>query len=185
MDVSHCHGARAVSFTFPNGFKFSYSGDCRPSAAFTRIGARSTVLLHEATFDDVLQGDAIAKKHSTITEALDVGAAMGARCVLLTHFSQRYQKVPVMDDFANADGTPPPRSNAPQPRNGVPRASRAALRDMKVAVAFDYMRIKTGEIQHMEHFTPALLKLYETAGDGPVQKPINTAVKKEKGRGPK
>lgn len=92
--VSHCFGAQAVSLTFPTGFKFSYSGDTRPSKAFAEIGKHSTVLLHEATFDDELKGDAIAKKHSTTSEAIGVGVAMGARRVILTHFSQRYQKIP-------------------------------------------------------------------------------------------
>ena len=97
--VSHCYGAQAVSLTFPNGFKFSYSGDCRPSKQFAKIGQGSTVLLHEATFDDEMKGDAIAKKHSTISEAIGVGVAMKARRVLLTHFSQRYSKLPTMDDL--------------------------------------------------------------------------------------
>ena len=99
VDVSHCTGAKAVSLSFRTGFKFSYSGDCRPSSAFVKIGRNSTVLLHEATFDDELQGDAEAKKHSTTSEAIAVGVAMGARRVLLTHFSQRYQKIPVMESL--------------------------------------------------------------------------------------
>lgn len=84
--VTHCNGAQALSLTFPNGFRFSYSGDCRPSKTFAEIGKGSTVLLHEATFDDELQVDAEAKKHSTTSEALAVGMAMGARRVVLTHF---------------------------------------------------------------------------------------------------
>ena len=32
--------------------------------------------------------------------------------------------------------------------------------DMKVCVAFDYMRVKVGEIGEMQHYTPALLKLF-------------------------
>ena len=88
--------------TFPTGFKFSYSGDCRPSRNFAKIGKGSTVLLHEATFDDDTKGDAIAKKHSTISEAIGVGVAMGARRVLLTHFSQRYSKLPSMNDIDRA-----------------------------------------------------------------------------------
>ena len=32
--------------------------------------------------------------------------------------------------------------------------------DMKVCVAFDYMRVKVGEIAEMQHFTPALLRLF-------------------------
>ena len=96
--VSHCLGAMAVAVTFPDGFKFSYSGDCRPSSNFAAIGKGSTVLVHEATFDDEMRGDAFAKKHSTISEAISVGAVMGARRIILTHFSQRYSKIPTMDD---------------------------------------------------------------------------------------
>ena len=92
--VRHCWGAQAVSLTFPTGFKFSYSGDSRPSKAFAVIGKHSTVLLHEATFDDSLKDEALAKKHSTTSEAVGVGVAMGARRVILTHFSKRYQDVP-------------------------------------------------------------------------------------------
>ncbi|KAK3717016.1 hypothetical protein LTR37_006071 [Vermiconidia calcicola] len=95
--VQHCHGARAVSLTWPSGFKVSYSGDCRPSKSFAQIGKGSTVLIHEATFDDELKGDAEAKNHSTTSEALGVAQGMGARGVVLTHFSQRYQKIPVLE----------------------------------------------------------------------------------------
>ncbi|TGO91994.1 hypothetical protein BPOR_0013g00250 [Botrytis porri] len=77
--VSHCHGALAVALNFPNGFKVAYSGDCRPSQDFVRIGKGATLLIHEATFDDELQGDAIAKKHSTTSEAMNIGKGMGAR----------------------------------------------------------------------------------------------------------
>lgn len=97
--VEHCTWAHAVSMTCNSSFKFSYSGDCRPSAHFAAIGTDSTVLIHEATFDDELQGEAIAKKHSTISEAVAVGVAMRAKRILLTHFSQRYAKLPKVDDL--------------------------------------------------------------------------------------
>lgn len=96
--VSHCHGAQAVSVTFSNGFKLSYSGDCRPSATFAEIGRDSDILIHEATFDDGMEGDAFAKRHCTIGEALGVAHAMKAKNVILTHFSQRYQKLPTLKD---------------------------------------------------------------------------------------
>ena len=223
-----------MSLTFPTGFKFSYSGDCRPSQNFAKIGKGSTVLLHEATFDDELRGDAEAKKHSTTSEAIGVGVAMGARRVILTHFSQRYQKIPVMDNLGlthikleNAEENPKsdmpmlnaephdiPRDASPEdvvmqdtanvdvnsisgPIRGrqsnsepeakstastgilnTPPRSRSrsrhstqsdsevvivpeAAKNMKICVAFDYMRIKVKEIAHMEKFTPALLELYE------------------------
>ncbi|TKA57531.1 hypothetical protein B0A49_11599, partial [Cryomyces minteri] len=206
--VQHCHGAKAVSVTFPTGFKVSYSGDCRPSKAFARIGKGSTVLIHEATFDDELRGDALAKKHSTTSEALGVGAAMGARATVLTHFSQRYQKIPVMEamgeengngngsdaraaideledsdapmDDADADApiddpTPPPSSlYKPTGQLGTATAPAAATaaavvqirgataRTMKVCVAFDYMRVRVGDIAQLEKFTPALIRLFES-----------------------
>lgn len=93
--VTHCFDSQAVTLTFPTGFKFSYSGDCRPSRNFIEIGRGSTVLLHEATFEDERQDDAREKKHSTIGEAIAVGKQMGARRLLLTHFSQRYSNIPI------------------------------------------------------------------------------------------
>jgi ribonuclease Z len=133
--VEHCAGSLAVVFSFPNGFKVAYSGDCRPSREFARIGQKATLLIHEATFDDELQGDAYAKKHSTTSEALNVGRDMGARRILLTHFSQRYQKIPMM---GNADG-----------------------KDQVAIVAFDYMRVKIEDFAKVVAFRPALIKLYE------------------------
>jgi ribonuclease Z len=214
--VKHCHGARAISITWPTGFKASYSGDCRPSKEFAKIGKGSTVCIHEATFDDELQGDAEAKNHSTTSEALGVAQAMGAKACVLTHFSQRYQKLPVLEhsgeDDSNADDTTitqdVPMINADEPAveddatanpdemmegpvgdeaptlpaqaadnatgqqydlpDKKPSASEsgpAAVNfklksDMKVCVAFDYMHVKVGEIAEMQHFTPALLKLF-------------------------
>jgi ribonuclease Z len=131
--VNHCHGALAVVLTFPNGFKAAYSGDCLPSSDFARIGKGATLLIHEATFDDELAGDALAKKHSTTSDALRIGKEMGARRILLTHFSQRYQKIPVMDSKS----------------------------DQVAIVAFDYMRCLLGDFAKLAHFRPALLKLYE------------------------
>jgi ribonuclease Z len=134
-DVNHCNAAMAVVFDFPNGFRVAYSGDCRPSQRFAELGQGATLLIHEATFDDELKGDAVAKKHSTTSEAIAIGRKMKARRILLTHFSQRYQKIPVME---NREGN-----------------------DQVVIVAFDYMRVKIGDIAKLEAFKPALMKLYE------------------------
>jgi ribonuclease Z len=233
VQVRHCHGARAVSITLPSGFKASYSGDCRPTLSFTQIGKGSTICVHEATFDDELQGDAEAKQHSTTSEALGVAQAMGAKACVLTHFSQRYQKIPVLergvageqngqdalpeaedaedddaemggpleddmaptvpDPTANANGTPtgtgekfelPSKSSKKaypfQPASGPPAAVKFKLNsDMKVCVAFDYMRVKVKDMWKMEKFTPALLELFaeedkseanSLAGDGSPKK---------------
>jgi ribonuclease Z len=220
--VAHCHGAMAVSITFPRQpgdlevrgvkpLKVSYSGDCRPSVHFARIGKDTTVLIHEATFDDELQGDAKAKKHSTTSEALGIGAQMNAKAVVLTHFSQRYQKIPVLqtvtdgeeedplldpkevaedvpmedqdaevdptlDNADNMDMHPTIDSSttaAPRLVRKIPtlphepssslqenaRVIKVRNKDMKVAIAFDYMRVKIGEIIEMEKFNDALNEL--------------------------
>ena len=104
--VDHCNRAMAISLTFPGGFKFSYSGDCRPSKEFALIGKDSTVVVHEATFDDDMQNDAKKKKHSTTSEAIAVGRAMNAKRIILTHFSQRYQKLPVIRDLSSLENIP-------------------------------------------------------------------------------
>ena len=189
--VQHCHGARAVSMTFPSGFKASYSGDCRPSRAFAQIGKGSTVCIHEATFDDELQGDAEAKNHTTTSEALGVALAMDSKACVLTHFSQRYQKVPVLEYTDEDDGVPlidaatddpeaavddgaeAPMTDSAQAASGTAgpiqpdEAKHTTIKlkrgtDMKVCVAFDLMRIKVGDIAQMEKLTPALVRLFAT-----------------------
>ncbi|KAK8019886.1 hypothetical protein PG990_005024 [Apiospora arundinis] len=145
--VEHCHGALATVFTWPSGLKIGYSGDCRPSDNFVQIGQGVTLLIHESTFDDELQGDAIAKKHSTMSEAIDVGRRMGARRILLTHFSQRYQKVPIIEENLevkpDADG------------------KEKAKLDEIILVAFDYMRVKLGDFRKAQAFLPAIQKLFD------------------------
>ncbi|KAI5805591.1 hypothetical protein DFH27DRAFT_524078 [Peziza echinospora] len=135
--ANHCIGATTCAFTFNNGFKFAYSGDTRPTEEFVRIGKGATLLLHEATFDDELVAEARAKKHSTTSEAIKAGLDMGARTLFLTHFSQRYPKLPVI---------------ATEGHGG---------HKMKVALAFDMMRMKVGEIGRFETFIPALRELYK------------------------
>jgi ribonuclease Z len=52
------------------------------------------LLIHEATLEDELLEEAKSKLHSTTSQAIEVGQRMGAKFTLLTHFSQRYAKLP-------------------------------------------------------------------------------------------
>ncbi|KAI3328265.1 hypothetical protein F4824DRAFT_484234 [Ustulina deusta] len=145
--VDHCFGALATVFTLSSGLRIAYSGDCRPSDAFVQIGRGATILIHESTFDDELQGDAIAKKHSTMSEAIAVGRRMGARRILLTHFSQRYQRIPMIEeDF--------------EIRPDVKTDNKAKV-DEVILFGFDYMRVKLGEFRKAQAFLPAIQKLLE------------------------
>ena len=51
-------------------------------------------MVHEATFEDAYYEDAVAKRHSTISEAVGIGRDAGAARTVLTHFSQRYPALP-------------------------------------------------------------------------------------------
>uniref|UniRef100_A0A3Q7JF54 ribonuclease Z n=1 Tax=Solanum lycopersicum TaxID=4081 RepID=A0A3Q7JF54_SOLLC len=82
------------------GWKVVYSGDTRPCSEVIDASLGATILIHEATFEDGLVEEAIARNHSTIKEALEVGDSAGAYRVILTHFSQRYPKVPALDEVS-------------------------------------------------------------------------------------
>jgi ribonuclease Z len=189
--VSHCKGAMAVSLVFPDGFKVSYSGDCRPSAKFAAIGQGSTVLIHEATFQDDMRGSAVAKKHSTTAEALEVGRKMGARMILLTHFSQRYQKIAHLDqqergvedvgqaaegpaeglyDVAPDEPEESPRlqDRAFSSREDMALSSGSPSRlqgkpqlEAPVAAAFDFMHVRVKDIPIAQVFAPAFEKMVD------------------------
>lgn len=104
--AKHCDWAYSGSLSFfmnsnsQEIFKVSYSGDTRPNIEkfANGIGYRSHLLIHEATLDNDLMEDAIKKRHCTINEAISVSNAMEAEKLILTHFSQRYPKLPQMDN---------------------------------------------------------------------------------------
>lgn len=58
----------------------------------------SDLLIHEATMEDELSQEAVIKMHSTTSQAIDIGHRMQAKYILLTHFSQRYAKLPRFND---------------------------------------------------------------------------------------
>ena len=97
--VIHCHDAWGLGLQHADGWSILYSGDTRPCDAFKRLGNSmrpgGRILIHEATFDDSrdMRREAENRRHSTVGEALEVGAAMRAWRVILTHFSQRYPKL--------------------------------------------------------------------------------------------
>ncbi|KAL2752894.1 hypothetical protein ACRALDRAFT_1095176 [Sodiomyces alcalophilus JCM 7366] len=147
--VEHCQGATAAVLTWPSGLKVAYSGDCRPSDKFAAVGRGATVLIHECTFDDDKVDDAREKKHSTMGEALAVAEKMGARRVLLTHFSQRYAKFPLLDQ----------REVVTEEEKVADGEVKVKVKDQVVLLAFDQMRIKLGEFRHAAAFLPALRRM--------------------------
>lgn len=83
------------------------------------IGQNSTLLIHEATMEDELAEEARTKMHSTTSQAIQMGRQMCAKYTVLTHFSQRYAR--------------------------LPRLSAHILHDnASVGVAFDNMQVQSG-----------------------------------------
>ncbi|PKA59063.1 ribonuclease Z [Apostasia shenzhenica] len=80
------------------GWKLVYSGDTRPCQSLIDASSDATILIHEATFEDSLGEEAVARNHSTTMEAIQVGSKANAYRIILTHFSQRYPKIPVFDE---------------------------------------------------------------------------------------
>ena len=74
----------------PSLVTIAFSGDCRPSDMFVKVGNQCDLLIHEATYGDDMAQTALERRHCTQGEALAVGRRMRAKHVILTHFSQRY-----------------------------------------------------------------------------------------------
>ncbi|EPZ35802.1 Beta-lactamase superfamily domain-containing protein [Rozella allomycis CSF55] len=89
----HCPSSYSYIISVEDSIKIAFSGDSRPNPEFSKAAKGADLLIHEATFENSLQDHAIKKGHSTIQEAFDVANEMNAKYLILTHFSQRYQKV--------------------------------------------------------------------------------------------
>lgn len=93
-------GAKTLLFLSCCRYHASLGGTCHSLTyclsriTIVRIGMHASLLIHEATFDDSMEEDAVKKKHSTVGEALEIARRMHAQEVILTHFSQRYPKLP-------------------------------------------------------------------------------------------
>jgi ribonuclease Z len=96
------------------------------------------LLIHEATFEDTEDGraNALAKRHSTVEEALVVARAMEAEYTVLTHFSARYPKLPVLK---------------------VPVGQASAG---NICIAYDLMTVKGAELPALPALLPALHVLF-------------------------
>lgn len=140
--VIHCAHSYGLVLESPESgansvgpWKIVISGDTRPCDALVEASRGAMLLIHEATFDDSMGEEAVEKKHCTTKEAVEAGAAAGAYRTLLTHFSQRYPKVPVIDD------------------NFVDH----------VGIAFDLMSVRLQDLPRLPALVPAFKVLFDEA----------------------
>ncbi|CAH1971818.1 unnamed protein product [Acanthoscelides obtectus] len=152
--VRHCPNAFGLSIISLDGHKLTYSGDTMPANSLVELGQNSDVLIHEATMEDELAHEAIIKMHSTTTQAIEIGQKMKAKNILLTHFSQRYAKLPRFNDnFAE-----------------------------NVGIAFDNMQVKLDELQLLPLLYPALKTMFAEHCEELEHKAVKRQLKLERER---
>ncbi|XP_045521029.1 ribonuclease Z, mitochondrial isoform X3 [Pieris brassicae] len=133
--VSHCPNAFGVAVQVDEKHKVTYSGDTIPCEELVKIGMNSTLLIHEATMEDELADEARTKMHSTTSQAIDIGRKMNATFTVLTHFSQRYAR--------------------------LPRLNANILNDNKsVGIAFDNMQITMSDLGLLPHMYAPLQLMF-------------------------
>ena len=145
IPVAHCLRSYAVIIDGTSFGKVAYSGDCRPSNRFADVGLDTDLLIHEATFVDGMEEDAVLKRHSTVGDAIDVATKMNAKSLVLTHFSQRYPKISQMKRTKDQE-------------IGIP-----------IVFAFDFMRLTPKTVNLAAKLTPAMRLLYPESNDGDVE----------------
>jgi ribonuclease Z len=156
IPVAHCLRSYAVVIDGTSFGKVAYSGDCRPSNRFSEIASGTDLLIHEATFEDGMEEDAVLKRHSTVGEAIDVAMKMKAKSLVLTHFSQRYPKIPPMERTKDSET------------------------EIPIVFAFDFMKLTPGiSIDLAAKLTPALRLLYPDEGVDEEETAIEKTVAKE------
>ncbi|PDO11609.1 MAG: ribonuclease Z [Candidatus Reconcilbacillus cellulovorans] len=85
---------RSADFVGPpeRGRIVAILGDTRPCRAAVELARNADVVVHEATFDDSLSGQARQFFHSTAGQAAELARRAGAKRLVLTHISSRYQE---------------------------------------------------------------------------------------------
>ena len=81
------------------GIAFAYCTDTRPCPGSHRLAEGADLVVHDATFLHEMLDHARETGHATAREAAEVARDAGARRLLLTHFSARYETpAPLVDE---------------------------------------------------------------------------------------
>ena len=90
--VEHLEGSHGCVITIDNKWRIAYSGDHSVvKDDFVEKVGHCDLLIHEASFSDDMEKEALDRNHSTIGQAIDAGKKLSAKFIVLTHFSARYK----------------------------------------------------------------------------------------------
>jgi len=134
IPVIHCQNSFGILIQTENNKRIVFSGDAEPSDRLIEEGKDCDLLIHEATVEESLTSFARDHFHSTVPEAIDVGRKMNANFTILTHFSQRYVKMPLIPE--------------------------SEINNNKIGIAYDFMRVTIPELNRLPLLLPTLRCLY-------------------------
>ncbi|XP_063444670.1 zinc phosphodiesterase ELAC protein 2-like [Mytilus trossulus] len=134
VPVLHSKHACGLVITHKSGWKIVYSGDTMPCKALIETGKDCDLLIHEATLQSDMVADAAKKRHSTVKQAIEVGIQMQAKFQMLTHFSQRYKRIPLVEhkEFHN-----------------------------KFGLAYDFMKVKLSDAEVLNDMIDPLTEIFK------------------------
>ncbi|EER30146.1 hypothetical protein CTRG_06186 [Candida tropicalis MYA-3404] len=177
----HCAWAYSSIFDFKlnnrgETFKVSFSGDTRPNPKFSRCGYDSDLLIHEASMDGNWIEEAIAKKHSTMIEAVAVSRNMNCPKLILTHFSSRYgisnNCVPKaeLEECANELNSYLSENTSDQNIFRAKSNSNLEFKDIDIWFAYDLMSVRYGNMHTQEKVWPILKETFKPNSEVDVEK---------------
>lgn len=73
------------------GKKIVYAGDCIPSENTVKAAKNADVLIHDGTFTDEFEQEALERGHSTAKQAAEIAKEAEVKQLILTHISGRYK----------------------------------------------------------------------------------------------
>ena len=127
-----------------------------PCKEFAELAKESHLLIHEATMEDDLWEEARIKRHSTISQAIDMRVKSQSNFTLLTHFSQRYSKLPKLPDPEHTDHD-----------------------FSRIGVAYDFMTINLSKLKLLPLLLPSLNIIFSEFREQLEQKALKREWRKE------
>lgn len=112
-----------------------FTGDAMPCDSVIKAAENATLLIHEATFEEDMAEEALRKKHSTTKDALEASVKSRSQYTILTHFSQRYPKVPVLTESSEVSS--------------------------RVGIAFDLMSVNLADLDRVPLVVQPCMHLFE------------------------